>query len=369
MWLLKKFHFFVTMRYPVGIMFLLLLLNVRAQEPALIGYYAGDGSRLSEHHVEYLTHLIWCFAHVVDDSMHIAPEQYKVIRGMVDLKARNPRLKVLLSMGGWGGCANCSAVFSREEGRSLFAKSVKHQLEITGTDGIDLDWEYPAVQGPPGHAFSDADRRNFTLLLTELRKELGNRYEITFAAGGTDECLLRGFEWNEVIPLMDRVHLMSYDLHHGYSTSTGHHTALYSTAEQTLSAQHSVDLLIGQGVPRSKIVIGSAFYSRIWKQVPPDNNGLHRTGTFSHSVPYHSMDSLITPSFGWRFHIDREATASYAYNAAEKLFITFDDPMSVAAKAGYVRRERLGGIMFWQLADDRPVDGLLDAMYRALRTR
>ena len=363
------FHFFVTMRQLLSTLFTVLLLSLRAQEPALIGYYAGDGTHLSEYRVEQLTHLIWCFGHVVDDSLHIAQAQYPVISTMVSFKQRNPGMKVLLSMGGWGGCANCSEVFSREEGRARFARSVERQLEITGTDGIDLDWEYPAVQGPPGHAFADADRRNFTLLLIALRKELGDRYEITFAAGGTDECLLKGFDWKDVAPLMDRVHLMNYDLFHGYSTSTGHHTALYATDEQALSAQHAVDLLIGQGVPRSKIVIGSAFYARVWKQVPPDNNGLHQPGTFSHSVPYHAMDSLITPAAGWRFHIDKKASASYAYHAGEKLFITYDDAMSVAAKAGYVRRERLGGIMFWQLADDRTSKGLLEVMYRALRAR
>ena len=41
---------------------------------------------------------------------------------------------------------------------------------------------------------------------------------------------------------------------------------------------------------------------------------------------------------------------------------------SVAAKAGYVRSKGLGGIMFWQLIDDDPVNGLLNTMHRALRS-
>jgi chitinase len=35
-------------------------------------------------------------------------------------------------------------------------------------------------------------------------------------------------------------------------------------------------------------------------------------------------------------------------------FWTFDDPPVMAAKADYVKRNRLGGIMFWELSGDTP---------------
>ena len=362
---------------PVSRILLLLALlanggTLRAQstggrEPVLVGYYAGDGTDLHGRRFDQLTHVIWCFGHLRNDSFIVADKQVKVLRDLVGMKRRHPRLKVLVSLGGWGGCADCSEVFAREEGRRTFARTVKALLKRTWADGIDLDWEYPAVQGYPGHAYGDGDRHHFTLLVRALREELGPAYEITFAAGGTDECLQQGFEWDSVMAVVDRVHVMSYDLVHGYSTRTGHHTPLYPVPGQQLSADRAVQLLTGLGVARDRIVIGSAFYGRVWKDVPPQNNGLFQPGTFSHAVPHRAMDTTITAAKGWVLLRDEAAAAPYGHHAGRREFITYDDAASVTAKARYVREQGLGGIMFWQLRDDAVRDGLLDAIHRALR--
>ena len=355
------------MRCSTLIIPVLFAVACAAQQPALIAYYAGNGRNLAEHDIEQLTHLIWCFGHLEGDSMVIAPEQDTVIRAMVGFKQRNPALKIMLSLGGWGGCPSCSEVFGREDGRRTFAASVLRLVERFRVDGVDLDWEYPAAPGPPGHRFVPEDKQNFTLLVSELRNTLGPEREISFAVGGTDECILKGFEWDSVMAAVDRVHIMSYDLVHGYSTLTGHHTPLYSCKKQTLSADHAVRLLHSLGVPRNKIVIGAAFYARIWKDVPPESNGLFQPGTFSHTISSSAVDTTITGAKGWQLFRDKGAWAAYGYNAGSKQFITYDDAASIAAKSEYVRHAGLGGIMFWQLIDDRPRTGLLDVMHRALR--
>jgi chitinase len=352
----------------IGLFPLLVQAQQGVERPALIAYYAGPGHDLDRKRIDQLTHLIWCFGHLDGDSMVVAPAQEKVIRKMVGFKRQNPSLKVLLSLGGWGGCPTCSEVFSRAEGRTKFAESVRQLLKRTWSDGIDLDWEYPAVQGPPGHRFTPEDRHNFTLLVQELRRVLGPKYEISFAVGGTDACIVKGFEWDSVMVQVDRVHIMSYDLVHGYSTRTGHHTALYSTKGQAESADRAVHLLDSLGVPRRQVVIGSAFYARIWKDVPSKDNGLYQAGIFSHTVSGSALDTTITAAKGWTLLRDDKARAPYAYRPATKEFITYDDALSVADKAKYVRDQGLGGIMFWQLVNDRPKEGLLDALYRALRT-
>jgi chitinase len=347
------------------------VLSVRclAQPPALIGYYAGDGNDLYDREIGKLTHVIWCFGHLQGDSLSIGGKaQNKVIRQMIGFKRMYPELKVLVSMGGWGGCATCSEVFSREDGRRDFAASVLWVLKQNLFDGIDLDWEYPAVQGPPGHAFAPEDQHNFTLLVKELRRVLGPQYEISFAAGGTDECLTKGFEWDSVMTYVDRVHIMSYDLVHGYSTATGHHTPLFDSKGQASSADHAVRTLLARGVPLKKIVIGSAFYARIFKEVAAQDHGLYKPGQFDHTIPFSAMDTTITEAKGWTWYRDEKAKAPYAYNPGTREFLTCDDATSVIMKARYVNEMGLGGIMFWQLVDDERKGGLLDAMHRALRT-
>lgn len=336
-------------------------------EPTLIAYYAGSGKDLSARHIEQLTHLIWCFTHVRNDSMVFDGrwDEHRALEA-VALKARFPGLKVLVSMGGWGGCEPCSETFSRADGRRTFIATANALIDRCGFDGIDLDWEYPAVAGPPGHRFAPEDRHDFTLLVRELRSALGPSKEICFAAGGEDHCLVNGFEWDSIMTEVDRVHVMSYDLVHGYSDRTGHHTPLYSCPQQWLSADHAVHLLDSLHVPRGKVVIGAAFYSRVFQHVEDVDHGLFRPGRYGRSIPFNAIDSLITEANGWQWFHDGTAKASYAYNAGAHEFLTGDDTASVAMKSRYVREQGLGGIMFWQLRDDRAEDGLLEAMHHAL---
>src|SRR5579885_3385613 len=98
-------------------------------------------------------------------------------------------------MGGWGGCRDCSPVFSTDTGRMEFANSAKELLNYFNADGIDLDWEYPVIKGFPGHAYSTDDKKNFTQLIRTLRKKLGKKYEISFAAGGFDQYIDSSVEW------------------------------------------------------------------------------------------------------------------------------------------------------------------------------
>ena len=143
---------------------------------------------------------------------------------------------------------------------------------------------------------------------------------------------------------------------------------LYSSSEGMLSADRAVHLLDRLGVPRAKVVIGSAFYARIFSNVAATNNGLFQPGTFKRTIPFSALENTIVPGEGWWWHRDEAAQAAYAYNGVLREFLTTDDAISVAAKARYVNSEGLGGIMFWQLVDDRKEGGLLGVMYRALRT-
>ncbi len=197
---------------------------------AVIGYYAGDAKGIDSFEVGKLTHIIFSFCHLKGNRLSVDnARDTATIQKLVSLKTTHPQLKVILSLGGWGGCEFCSPVFASDSGRRAFAQSTRQLMEYFKTDGIDLDWEYPAIEGHPGHAYIKKDRPNFTALVQSLRDTLGKNYEISFAAGGFDQFLYESVEWDKVMPLLDKVNLMSYDLVNGYSRVTGHHSPLYST--------------------------------------------------------------------------------------------------------------------------------------------
>lgn len=330
----------------------------------VIAYYAGDGQDLDRYRWEQVTQVIFSFCHLEGNELAVANARDSVaIRNLVSLKEEFPRLKVLLSLGGWGGCETCSPVFSSTSGITDFARSVKTLTALYGTDGIDLDWEYPAIEGYPGHPYDPADREHFTRLAAELRRELGADALISFAAGGFQKYFDHAIDWTAVLPYIDFVNLMSYDLVGGYSTVTGHHTPLYSNDRQPGSADFGVRTLLNLGVPARKIVLGAAFYGRSWQDVDPAGNGLYQTGTFKSFIPHHRFDSVLTAGQGFVFFRDPVSQAPYAYSSRLREFATFDDAESLAAKTRYALEHQLGGIMFWQLTDDRSDGGLLQAIW------
>lgn len=333
---------------------------------AVIAYYAGNPNRLDSFAVEKLTHLIFCFGHLKGNRLHIgSARDSAAIRKMVGLKSRNPGLKIILSLGGWGGCQTCSPVFTTAAGRKEFAKSVKEINDYFGTDGVDLDWEYPAIEGHPGHPFTPEDKPAFTKLVKQLRKELGKKHEISFAAGGFTSFIDSSVEWKKVMKIVDRVNLMSYDLVNGYTTKSGHHTPLYSTPEQKESTDHGVQMMLAAGVPANKIVIGAAFYARLFEVTDTLNNGLYRSGRFLKGLPYSRQADTLTAANGFIQYWDSTAGAPYSFNAKRKLMASYDDVRSVQLKTRYTIQHRLNGIMFWQLGEDTYKDGLLDAIDKA----
>jgi chitinase len=327
----------------------------------IIAYYSRGPEKVDSLPAEKLTHIIFSFCHLKGNKLTVDNERdATTITKLVALKQRSPALKVILSLGGWGGCKTCSDVFSSGEGIREFALSVLDLNRSFHTDGLDLDWEYPAISGYPGHAYKPEDRKNFTLLVQELRKTLGPGYELSFAAGGFQKFLEQSIEWQAVMKAVDRVNLMSYDLVHGYSTVTGHHTPLYSTGSQQESAHNAIQYLIKLGVPRDKIVIGAAFYARVWENVAPEKNGLYQAGKFKTAIDFCDFPTKLS---GFKLYWDDTAKAPYAYHEALKQFATFDDKRSIEYKTRYVIDEQLDGIMFWEISHDTFQNGLVDVMY------
>lgn len=334
----------------------------------VIAYYTGRPAALEPKTVEQLTQIIYSFLHLKGNKLAVDNAQDSTsIAYLVSLKKTHPHLKVLVSLGGWGGCETCSAVFSTPAGRTEFAQSVKDLLPAYGADGIDLDWEYPAIEGHPGHAFGPADLQNFTLLVQELRSTLGDSAEISFAAGGFRTFIMNSAEWEKVMPLVNRVNLMSYDLVNGYSRVTGHHTPLYSTAKQIEATENGLRLLDSLGVPRDKVVIGAAFYARVWEGVPDQNNGLYQPGKFKEAIPFRALDGYFQNNPGFAYHWDSTAQAPYRFNPDKGLFATYDDSLSIARKTQFALDNNLGGIMFWELSGDKGEKGLLEVIDRVKR--
>lgn len=329
----------------------------------VVGYFSGDSAMLHTYDVKKLTHLIYGFSHVDDGNMILSkPKDAPALLAFQKIKKQHPGLKTLIALGGWGGCEFCSQTFNDRELTKKFALSVKNFLEKYKLDGIDLDWEYPVIAGHPGHQNIPEDKEAFTNLVKELRSALGKEKLITFAAGGFQKFLDSSIAWHEVEPYLDFVNMMTYDLVHGYSTQTGHHTNLFSTKPGEESADNMVQFFKKIKFPLKKVILGAGFYMREFENVQLANWGLYQPAKFRDFVDYRIGVNKYTGANGYIFFWDKIAKAPYWYNPTERVFVTGENKTSVRLKCEYVKKNKLGGFMFWELPTDLPQGGLYEAI-------
>jgi len=362
----NNFYYLHLMKRFLFFLFFLLSKYCFSQQKdyKVIAYYTGNGETIRQYPVQKLTHIIYSFLKLQNDTLTFHNDQQKTtLQQLVALKKDYPQLKIMVSVGGWSGCAPCSDLFASAQHRETFAKTTVALFRQFGVDGLDLDWEYPAIEGYPGHKYDTSDRNNFTLLIKALRKEMGNDFLLSFAAGGFVKYLQYSVDWVAVAPLVDFINLMTYDLVGGYSTVTGHHTPL----KDYMPDQQSVDKCVswlrhGNIVPSEKLIVGAAFYARVWEYVAPVNNGLYQSGKFKQGVAFKNFSTYFTDSLGYKYYIDKKAKAPFCYSESKELFATFDNEYSIREKCNYIKNKKLGGIMFWELSQDKPKNGLLDVI-------
>jgi chitinase len=100
-------------------------------------------------------------------------------------------------------------------------------------------------------------------------------------------------------------------------------------------------------------MLGVPFYGHVWGQVADTDHGLFQAGKeIPHGyAPYHDgVDAMLKD--GFVRYWDPVAQAPYLYSTEKKIFVTYDDPESLALKCKYVLTHRLKGVMFWNYESD-----------------
>jgi chitinase len=305
-----------------------------------------------------MTHLNIAFGHVKDSIVTV--DHLNHLDRIAIYKSVNPELKVILSIGGWGADGFNQAA-QTQEGRESFARTAMDIVLKWDFDGMDIDWEYPCSD-QAGIAYGPEDKVNFTLLLEELRKVLdaegvknGKKYLLTAAVGG-EAYFIEGTEMDKVAQILDYVNLMTYDLRGGFTNVTGHHASLgpQTGDENGPCSMRTVQLFHDAGVPYEKMVLGAAFYGRMWAGVSStENNGLGQVAktTGSGYVRFDIQDEEQVKLHGYTKYFDEKAQAPYLFNGEN--FVSFEDAASIKAKCDFVKEKGLAGMMYWAYGNHR----------------
>ena len=410
-----------TLRIFTIILMLLPLISA-AQEREIVAYYTGFRSSAKELEktgsAGKLTIINYAFARPEPDSsgniipkIHsysayqevysaemsvdgIADDPSQPLRGQFNqlrkLKSRHPGIKILLSIGGWGGSTYFSDLALTAESRENFVNAcidlfIDGNLPLENNaggkgsakglfDGFDLDWEFPISDGPEGTHYNPNDRENHTALFALFREKLDSIKPgmLLTAAVSARTWEFWKYNFKEDQNYLDFFNVMTYDYHGIWDTITGHHTNLLSSPNDPDPGKESLDrtiryMLDSVGVSSSKIVPGAAFYGKGWMDVDSINGGLYQSSkvdTTRTRIRFNNyLDYTDVIKEGYRGYWDDFTLAPWLYSPEKKMFWTYDDVRSIALKARYVDAYDLRGLMFWAINGDDTLGTLVNIIY------
>lgn len=362
----------------------------------IVGYFTAWAVYDRDYHVSdipaaKLTHVNYAFANLSPAGECVLGDSYADIEKVYDgddpnaplkgsfhqlhqLKQQHGHLRTLISVGGYTWSTNFAPNAATEQGRAKLAASCVKFMRDYGFDGVDIDWEFPA---------SPLEGQHYSALLAALRTELdaaeaedGADYLLTIAApAGPGN--LANLDLPGIAASVDWINLMAYDFAGPWMGTTTHNAALYSPADDPdpnnalLSDDSAVTAILAAGVAPDQLVLGVPFYGRSFAGASGGQDGLYSTfsgagpGTWEPGiVDYHDIVANYEPELERFWHA--EAAVPWLYDAADDLFITYDDPESMQHKTDYITAKGLGGAMFWELAGDTQDSALLDVLADAL---
>lgn len=292
-----------------------------------------------------ITHIYYAFGGVAKDFSTLEIDNVSRLESLVKLKSKSPKLKICLSVGGWGR-GNFSEMAASDEYRKAFAADCAKKVKSLNIDGIDIDWEFP-TNSSAGISASPNDKANFTLLMKDLREALGKGKLLTLAT----VCSAQYIDFNDILPYIDFVNIMAYDM----ASAPYHNAPLYRTDANGkvspyvgyMTVDESVEAHLKAGMPAEKLVLGMPFYGH--------GNGKDYDGY----VDYRDNKG---PKAGHQELWDEIAKVPYYANAQGKLLLGFDNVRSIREKCNYIKEKGLKGGMYWDYGADNDAGDLSKAV-------
>ncbi|KAI8968352.1 glycoside hydrolase superfamily [Mycotypha africana] len=300
--------------------------------------------------------------------------------------------KVTVSVGGWSGSTQFSTMAASASNRAAWIKWNVDFITKYGTDGVDIDWEYPDNIGAGCNAVNANDVPNLQTLVKELRaaldKAFPNNYkEITMAVhitpfgGQTPVTDVSGF-----VPYVDRFHVMSFDVNGAWNSTSGPNAPFHNQPGYGYPAGfvEGIESWKSAGVPYNKLAGGIAFYGRAQTLTVTSDPTTQYNPAVSPNPPlgdsldgpwqdaYCSKDTTVasgvwrwtnmrsqglltsptTAASPWVRHFDNITQTPWLYNPTNKQFISYDDPVSLGVKTNWAKSVGLAGLFVWSVEQD-----------------
>ena len=288
--------------------------------------------------------------------------------------ARNPNVKIVLSVGGDSMSYRFSKAVSQNESTNTLASSCVQLMTSLGMDGIDYDWEYPGRLGvhncpnipsaPAPCADWHKDAAGFTQLLQATRALLGPNAVLSAALfdNAADTASNNAqYDYAGLAQNLDFLNVMVYSVH-GWpgEAATGFNAPMSQ-------ARNSLAYFVQQGVPANKLILGVPYYGASWCQVA--HAGAGEPGNFYGVAPYSDIAAGYGQDPQCQLTHTSDGEGAYYYcsgGARAQCWMSVDDPAVMLQKATYVAQNNYGGVMFWMLPGDTADFQLTQALAEGL---
>ncbi|KAJ1436945.1 Glycoside hydrolase family 18, catalytic domain [Sesbania bispinosa] len=346
------------MAYSMKLSFLLstllmvLQLHFSTTEAAIKGgyWYSGSGLGVSDINPSHFTHLFCAFADLDPQTYQVTISSSNAVRFSTftqTVRAKNPSVKTLLSIGGGSASkADFANMASQAGRRKSFIDSSIQLARKNNFHGLDLDWEYPS---------SNTEKTNFGLLIKEWRAAVAKESStagkpallLSAAVGGSDQITPLQYYPGQEIANLDWVNVMGYDLFtsDSYPKLTQPPAPLKNPRGQ-FSVDEGITKWIQLGVPQSKLALGLPFYGFKWSLSDPNNHGLFAPATNGlGAVKYKDIKNA-----GAQVVYNSTFVTNYCFKGTD--WFGYDDTQSISAKVAYAKQKGLFGYFAWHIEQD-----------------
>lgn len=278
---------------------------------------------------------------------------YGCVKQLYLLKKKHRHLKILLSIGGWTYSSNFAQPASTSEGRKTFARSAVQLVKDLGLDGLDVDWEYPK---------NDTEASNLVHLLEDTRHELnschnGHKMLLTVACPAGPQNYGK-FHLKAMDDYLDFWNLMAYDYAGSWDATAGHQANLCPSVSNPSSTPFSTSCALeyytSHGIHPSKIILGMPLYGRAFTATNGPGNPFSGIGEGSWEQGV--WDYKVLPKQGAKEFLDEGVGASWSYDEGARTMVSYDTLEMAKKKVEYIKREKLGGAMWWESSADKSRD-------------
>lgn len=309
------------------------------------------------------SHLIYSFASISDNKVVIKDKNdamlYQTIKS---LKTKNPKLKILLSIGGYlFGSKGFHPMVDSSKSRLEFINSVIPFLRNHNFDGLDISWIYPDVK----------DNSLFIVLIHELAeafqqdsvKSSKERLLLTAGVSAGRQIIDNSYQIKKLAKELDFINLLSFDFHGSWEKPlvTGHNSPLRKgQLDRGTTSYYNVEYAVGywlnKGMPAEKVVMGIPTYGRSFTLASAETavgapaSGPGAAGPITESSGFLAYYEICQFLQGAKIVRLQDQQVPYAVKGNQ--WVGYDDVESVESKVQFLKSLNLAGAMIWSIDMD-----------------